>query len=311
MISDIASQLGAGPFTVARARQLGLSWRSLQTPRWTRLSRGQYCSSDMPREIRLMLRAVEQRLPREHAFSGLTAAWMWGLNVSPSNPIEVTIGRDVPVRARAGISLRRAALPKSDVVVRRGFRVTSPFRTVRDLGSRPDAIESVVAVDMALHMELVALSELISYVDTHSGEKGIKRLRRAIRSADARSESPMETRLRMHLIKAGLPVPQIQAQLHDARGEFVGRVDLYYSDCRLVIEYDGENHKDRLTSDVRRQNALVNAGYQILRFTSVDLRVPESIVAQVRQARAILPKSRSDSPDYQHQKASKHRVSPD
>lgn len=290
MVLDVARQLRAGPFTVAQARQLGLRWISLQTPHWIRLSRGQYCSSDIPREIRLILRAVEQRLPSEHAFSGPTAAWIWGLDVSPSNPIEVTIGRDVPVRARAGVKLRRAALPKSDVVLRRGFRVTSPLRTVRDLGSRPDVVDSVVAVDMALHVELVALSELTSYVDTHPGEKGISRLRRAIRLADARCESPMETRLRMHLIRAGLPVPQVQAQLHDPRGEFVGRVDLYYPDCRLVIEYDGENHKDRLASDVRRQNALINAGYQILRFTSVDLRVPDSIVAQVRQARAILPK---------------------
>lgn len=290
MVSNAARQLGGGPFTVAWARQFGLSWISLQTPRWIRLSRGQYCSSEIPREIRLTLRAVEQRLPREHAFSGLTAAWMWGLDVSPSSPIEVTIGRDVPVRARAGVRLRRAALPKSDVVVRRGFRITSPLRTARDLGSRPDMVDSVVAIDMALHVGLVGLAELSSYVNTHPGEKGIKRLRRTVRLADARSESPMETRLRLHLIKAGLPVPQVQAQLDDTRGEFIGRADLYYPDCRLVIEYDGENHKDRLTADVRRQNALINAGYQVLRFTAADIKVPESIVAQVRQARAILPK---------------------
>ena len=96
----------------------------------------------------------------------------------------------------------------------------------------------------------------------------------------------METRLRLELIKAGLPPPEVQTELRDISGRLLGRADLYYPDSRLVVEYDGENHRDRLVSDLRRQNALVNAGYQILRFTAVDLRTPASIVAQVKHARA-------------------------
>ena len=56
------------------------------------------------------------------------------------------------------------------------------------------------------------------------------------------------------------------------------------------MEYDGENHKERLVSDLRRQNALVNAGYHLLRFTFADLRAPGSVVAQVRHARTALAK---------------------
>ena len=92
----------------------------------------------------------------------------------------------------------------------------------------------------------------------------------------------METRLRMELIQARLQQPDVQAELHDASGRFLGRADLYYPDRRLVIEYDGDNHRDRLVSDMRRQNALLNAGYHILRFTSADIRTPAAIVALVR-----------------------------
>src|SRR5438309_1859127 len=98
----------------------------------------------------------------------------------------------------------------------------------------------------------------------------------------------METRLRMELIRARLPVPCVQAEIRDAAGGFIGRADLYYPDRRLVIEYDGENHRDRLVADLRRQNALVNAGYHLLRFTFTDLRAPGSVVAQVCRARAML-----------------------
>jgi very-short-patch-repair endonuclease len=66
----------------------------------------------------------------------------------------------------------------------------------------------------------------------------------------------------------------------------VGRIST--TQIRLVIECDGDNHRDRLVSDLRRQNALVNASYHLLRFTAADLRAPNSVAAQVRQARAML-----------------------
>ena len=280
--------LRRGPFTVADARRAGVRWDRLQTKMWTRLSRGQYAWVGLPQDARLKLEAVARRVPAEYAFSGLTAAWLHGLGIGWTEPIEVTVGRDVPIRARAGVRLRRAALSEPDVVTRQGFRTTSAMRTVCDLGSRVDAVASVVAVDMALHAGLVQLSELATHVVTHAGDKGIKRLRRSVLLADPRSESPMETRVRMELIRARLPRPCVQAELRDATGQFLGRADLYYPDRRLVIEYDGENHKDRLVADLRRQNALVNAGYHILRFTIADLREPGSVAAHVRRARALL-----------------------
>jgi len=265
-----------------------MQWIDLQTKTWTRLSRGQYAWAGLPLDAELTLQAVADRMPPEYAFSGLTAAWLLGVDVAWGDPIEVTIGREVPVRARAGVRLRRAALPRSDVIYRRGFRTTSAMRTVCDLGSRRDLVGSVVAVDMVLHAGLVTLPQLESHVQTHPGQKGVKRLRRAVRLADPRAESPMETRLRMELIRARLPRPSVQAELRDAAGDFIGRADLYYPDRRLVIEYDGDNHRDRLVADLRRQNAIVNAGYHLLRFTVADMRTTGSIAAQVRRARAML-----------------------
>lgn len=277
-----------GPFFVSDAAREGLSWDDLQTKNWSRLSRGQYAWRGLDPGILLKLRAAVQRMPASYAFSGLTAAWLLGLDVPPCEPIEVTIGRHVPVRARAGIKLRRASLPDADVITRRGFCLTSALRTASDLGSRGDLVESVVALDAVLHARLVELGDLQLFVAKHGGAKGVKRLRRATSLADPRTESPMETRLRLQLLKARLPRPGVQVDLRDASGGFLGRADLFYADCRLVIEYDGENHKERLVADLRRQNALVNAGYHLLRFTAGDLKVPGSVAAQVRKARARL-----------------------
>ena len=97
----------------------------------------------------------------------------------------------------------------------------------------------------------------------------------------------METRLRWLLLEAGLPRPQVQADICDASGRFLARADLLYEGSRLVIEFDGGNHRERLVSDDRRQNLLTNAGYHLLRFTTPDIfNKPEVVVTQVRGALA-------------------------
>ncbi|HEX2647987.1 MAG TPA: DUF559 domain-containing protein, partial [Candidatus Dormibacteraeota bacterium] len=58
--------------------------------------------------------------------------------------------------------------------------------------------------------------------------------------------------------------------------------DLYYPSARLVIEYDGANHRERMVEDNRRQNSLIDAGYRVLRFTAADR--PEAITTLVRRA---------------------------
>jgi very-short-patch-repair endonuclease len=95
----------------------------------------------------------------------------------------------------------------------------------------------------------------------------------------------METRLRWLLIQARLPRPEVQTSLSDAATSFVGRADLYYPSKRLILEYDGGNHRERLVEDNRRQNLLVNAGFRLLRFTAADIYGrPQVVVAQVRAA---------------------------
>ncbi len=97
----------------------------------------------------------------------------------------------------------------------------------------------------------------------------------------------METRLRMLLVLAGLPQPEVQLSVRDDEGRFLGRPDLLYRRQRLAIEYDGGNHRDRLVDDNRRQNRLIGAGFRILRFTAADVYgTPESVAMQVRHSLA-------------------------
>ena len=110
----------------------------------------------------------------------------------------------------------------------------------------------------------------------------------------------METRLRLLLVLNGLPRPEMQVSMHDETGDFLGRLDLFYRDRLLGIEYDGETHRVSLVEDNRRQNRLLRAGIRLLRFTAADvLRRPVGVVAQVRDilARPALRPRESPHPE--------------
>jgi hypothetical protein len=140
---------------------------------------------------------------------------------------------------------------------------------------------------MFLHAGLVSMDELREHVDEHPGVKGVARLRRVVGLAEPKAESAMETRLRMLLVLARLPPPEVQVLVHDDQGHFLGRPDLLYSRQRLAIEYDGGNHRERMVDDNRRQNGLVGAGLRLLRFTAADVYgTPDLVAMQVRHGLA-------------------------
>ncbi|MBO0745927.1 MAG: DUF559 domain-containing protein [Candidatus Dormibacteraeota bacterium] len=279
----VPDELKWGSFTVAEARALGVSRRQLQGGAWRRVFHGRYRWVGTEGGEDLTLRAIASGMPAGFAFAGVTAARLLGMDLPPGRRPEVIVPPSAVVSTRAQAGVRRVHLDPDDVVWRAGLPLTSPLRTCFDLAGRLPIVEGVVALDLALHDGLVPEDALRGYITGHAGTQGVVRARRAIELADARSESPMETRLRLLLVRNGLPCPQAQVSIHDAGGAFLGRLDLYYAQANLGIEYDGENHRDRLASDDQRQNRLLRAGIRLLRYTAIDLKSrPNAIVAEVR-----------------------------
>jgi Protein of unknown function (DUF559) len=225
-------------------------------------------------------------LPEGTTFAGGTAAWLHGLATDPLNPIEVIVGPDKGVRSRSGLTARRWVVDASDLVVARGPRATSVHRTLADICCWREPVEALVVLDMAIASGVAERVALMHYARSIGTRAGSVIFRELIELAEP-AESPMETRLRWLFHQNGLPRPQVQVNLYNAAGGLIARADMYYPATRLVVEFDGMNHVQRLVSDDRRQNLLVNAGYQLLRFTTADLKDrPDVIVMQVRAALA-------------------------
>src|SRR5690242_2905897 len=256
----IPQELKKRPFTLDEARAAGVTLDALRRRSWRRIGSELYCWSGLEDDRWRLLVAWRSRLPPDAAaFAGLTAAWLHRLDVDPCNPIEVVVPTTSGIRSRLGLVVHRSET--RDVTTVRGLPATTIERTFRDLRRRLPPVEILVLADQALRLRLGRFHDLAEP-----------------------AESQMETRLRWTLLQAGLPRPKVQTELRDSEGRFLGRADLYYPQARLVIEYDGANHRERLIEDNRRQNSLINAGLRILRFTAADR--PETITALVRRALA-------------------------
>jgi len=169
---SVPVELKVGPFTPAEAADVGVSRNQLRGALYCRLGPGLYRWKGLVESPQLKLAAVARRLPAGAAFSGLTAAWLHGLDVIPDAPIEVTIPDSLGGGRLAGVHVRRGALIGRDIVVRRGLATTSALGTVADLGGRDPLTEGVVAADLFLH-GLVSKPELAAHVAGHHGAKGI------------------------------------------------------------------------------------------------------------------------------------------
>jgi hypothetical protein len=282
--STVPQELTRRPFSLNEARTAGLTHSSLKGRAWRRLGRGLYCWEEMPNDPWGLLAAWRRILPAEAAFGSATAAWMFGLHIDFPDRLDVIVPRDSGMRSRSSVNVRRCDVAEADLAIVRGIRATSLQRTLCDLCIQRSAVDVLVVIDSAISKRLTNADALRSYALAANGRAGAGRLR-ALAALAAPAESPMETRLRWLLLEAGLPRPDVQIELRDGDGRFVGRADLYYPAVRLVIEYDGENHRDRMVEDDRRQNLLANAGFRLLRFTASDVyKRSEVVVAQVRAA---------------------------
>jgi len=71
------------------------------------------------------------------------------------------------------------------------------------------------------------------------------------------------------IVLAGLPEPECNYNVFDAGGRFLARGDLAYPAYKVLIEYQGDQHRtDRAQwrSDIRRVGRLEDNGWQVLQF---------------------------------------------
>ncbi len=277
------------PFTAEQAAAAGVSRSALRSSVWRKLLRNVWVHCEVPDSRELRLAAIKLVLGPYAFICGPTAAWVYGIDVQDPRGALIWVGYRGPTRPRqrAGTTVQQVGARDEELVVVDGVAMTTPLRTAFDCARWLSVIEGVVVADALAHMNAIRLADLAELISTNRGGRGIRTADEVIGLADAGSESPMESRVRVLLVRGGLPRPETQVDITDPQGTFVARADLAYRLARLAVEYDGSWHFGQRRHDDRRRDAMREAGWTVIVVSADDYyRHPADILRQVRAALA-------------------------
>jgi very-short-patch-repair endonuclease len=272
-----------GVVTLAQARSAGLSQdainRRVRTGKWTRCSPGVYFADDRPFTDSARVRAAVWGYGHRAVASGLAAAWWLGLTKFAPDVVEVTVPRDSNGRVRSGSRIRRRDLHASDIVERNGLNVTALPLTVIEASVRRGGGAKLMDAALQRHVELKPLWNAHL---RNKGRYGSPAARRLLQAADDGTRSAAE-RLMVQLLKS--------AGINGWKANYpvAGyKVDFAFVGPKVAIEVDGlafHSDADDFHGDRVRQNAIALAGWQVLRFTWIDLtEYPDRVIATIRHA---------------------------
>ena len=157
-----------------------------------------------------------------------------------------------------------------------GMPVENAVRAWRQCGRLWRLDDLVAGADALLagRNPLASIEELEAEVALMGDVRG-GILRRALALARPGVRSPRETRLRLLLVRRGLPEPQVNTDIFSPRGEFVAEIDLAFEQWRVAVEYDGRVHAEdprQFARDADRWAAIRDAGWDHVRILSHHLR---------------------------------------
>ena len=194
-----------------------------------------------------------------------------GVHVASSVPVTPTL------RARAAVAI---APPDSVLSHQSAARL---WGGVVELAPHLGLLDLVTLGDSLVKARQVTSEQLIAACRQLRGRYA-DHARRAAGLVRPGAASPMETRVRLLLVLAGLPEPLIDHQISHPDGSLQYRLDLSYPKVRLAIEYDGAHHDliGQRGPDLVRREDLEGQGWVFVVIVATQLLAnPAGVLARV------------------------------
>ncbi|MEE9097224.1 hypothetical protein [Pseudarthrobacter phenanthrenivorans] len=180
---------------------------------------------------------------------------------------------------RPHVVVHRMKLYEDEVTTVDGLPVTTPARTWLDMAELLSVDEIVAMGDSCVRvprprlegrdMPLCSLWDLQRMVEKHRGKRGIRKAKEALELIRAGSDSAQETLLRLAIVRAGLPEPELNVPIIADDGSRHHEPDLSYRKYRIGIEYEGEHHGDasQIARDIDRSERYAALGWTEVRIS--------------------------------------------
>jgi very-short-patch-repair endonuclease len=205
-----------------------------------------------------------------------SAAVLWGIASVEGGRADVSVGRERRVR-REGVAVHHTLVVPADRTVRLAIPVTSPARTLVDVAREEDERTVTRALREAQHLRILDIAATRAAL-----ERRPSRVLAALLDDLVETETVLEDDLLRLCDRHGIPRPLTQQPLLGRR------VDFLWPRERVVVETDGwgaHGTRRAFQADRAATNALLLAGYVVLRFTHADVvRRPREVARQIRDA---------------------------
>ncbi|MBJ7337633.1 DUF559 domain-containing protein [Mycolicibacterium sp.] len=265
------------------------------------LRRGDVTARRLQKDFRAIYRnAYVSKHATVDAVTRARAAWLWaggdcvlaGLSAAAvlgTKWIDAQLPAEICREDRhspRGIVVHTYGLLGSEICTIDGMRTTTPERTAFDIGRTMPQDTALVHLDALARATGLAVSDVVAIADSRPGSRGVRTLRETLQHMDGGAESPRETRLRMAIVRAGLPRPATQIELRDRYGRVRVRLDMGWREWKVAVEYDGAQHwtdTRQRAWDIERIAMLEASGWVVVRVSAGMLARPDVVIERVRQ----------------------------
>ena len=299
-IVPLPGSLVRRPFTVYESRALGVQPKRLRAKDLSDGGRLIYLPAGRHLEVIERARVLTAATPGAW-ISHETAAVLTRLGLPPwlggCSTIHLSKPHELPRVRRAGVTGHRVRCIPGELTDVDGIPVTAPPRTWLDLAAVLPLNYLIALGDQIIRIPRAALelrSEPYAYKDglrliirQHPNMKGVEKARLALDEMRVGADSFPETFLRLALMDARMPEPELQIRL-DPDDERSPAADLGYRRYRIAIQYDGAHHLTRgqQSRDIRRDEAFRGAGWAYFKANADDLANGfEGLIARIKTAR--------------------------
>ena len=274
--------------------------RSLRAGVLTRVRHGSYVFTDAwdpltPQQRHVVLGRAVMRRVRGVALSHTTSALAHGMDVWDADLSHAHVTRldGGAGRTEPDLIHHEGVTHAKDLVTVRGVPATTPVRAALETAALLGTERGMVTASSGLRLGLFDPADLARQHELMQRWGGARSLHLVTRLADGAYESVGEARTAYLLWRHGIARPTSQLEVYDAAGQFLGRVDFAWERERLILEFDGrtkylqhlrpgESPTDAVVREKRREDALREAGWMVIRATWSDLRPSSDLGARVR-----------------------------
>lgn len=288
------------PFTRADAVAAGISPRRLSGSRYRRVFRGVYICADVPPHQHQRIVGGLLLHPPSARASHLSGAQICGVAVPEHSTVHISVPLAKDRRWQPGLKPHVSPLHVK-AITWKGVSISDPVRMFVELASILDLVDLVVAGDSILRVFKLTAAEFRRSLD-EVRDYWSPAARYAAQFLRDEVDSPMESRLRMLIVLAGLPEPQVNFKLRNRDGDVIVRFDLSYPHLRLAVEYDGRHHVDirsHWEDDLDRREFLDGIEWRVIKVVARGIfvepwRTIQRVATALRERGAVLGPLSSD-----------------